>query len=274
MPRLPLSGPTSSNPSGDSARVSTPISTASTSASSKKSRWVRSSARPTRFWTRRSGGSGRTRIQSFSWIHLYDPHTPYEPPPPFAEKYPQSPYVGEIAFVDSELSRLGRFLDENNLSENSLLVIAGDHGESLGEHGESSHGFFIYQEAIHVPLIFVTPFSRFKGLSAPAVVSLIDVMPTVLEMTGLPVPAEVQGESLVPFFFRPEDDPERYAYSETYYPRFHYGWSELRSFQDKRHKLIIAPQKELYDLAADADEMRDLAAVETGVVGRLNGAAE
>jgi len=210
----------------------------------------------------------------FSWIHLYDPHTPYEPPPPFAEKYPQSPYVGEIAFVDSELSRLGRFLDENNLIENSLLVIAGDHGESLGEHGESSHGFFIYQEAIHVPLIFVTPFSRFKGLSAPAVVSLIDIMPTVLEMTGLPVPKEVQGESLVPFFFRPEDDPERYAYSETYYPRFHYGWSELRSFQDKRHKLIIAPQKELYDLAADADEMRDLAAVETGVVARLNGAAE
>jgi len=210
----------------------------------------------------------------FAWIHLYDPHTPYEPPPPFAEKYPQNPYVGEIAFVDSELSRLGRFLEENSLNESSFLIIAGDHGESLGEHREAAHGFFIYQEAVHVPLIFVMPIPRFKGLSAPAVVSLVDVMPTVLEMAGLPVPREVQGESLVPFFFRPAADPDRYAYSETYYPRFHYGWSELKGFQNKRYKLIIAPQKELYDLAADADEMRDLSSVEAGVLARLDAAAK
>jgi arylsulfatase A-like enzyme/predicted Zn-dependent protease len=209
----------------------------------------------------------------FTWIHLYDPHTPYAPPPPFDEKYAQNPYVGEIAFVDSQLARLGRFLEENGLAEGSFLVIAGDHGESLGEHREAAHGFFIYQETLHVPLIFVTPFPRFKGLSAPAVVSLVDVMPTVLEMAGLPVPAEVQGESLVPFFFRPADEPDRYAYSETYYPRFHYGWSELCGFQNKMYKLIIAPQKELYDLAADADEMRDLSSIETGVLARLDAAA-
>jgi len=209
----------------------------------------------------------------FTWIHLYDPHTPYEPPPPFAEKYSKNPYLGEIAFVDSQLARLGRFLEENDLAERSFLVIAGDHGESLGEHREVTHGFFIYQEALHVPLIFVTPIPRFKGLSAPAVVSLVDVMPTVLEMAGLPVPPQVQGESLLPFFFRPGDDPDRYAYSETYYPRFHYGWSELRGFQNKRYKLIIAPQKELYDLAADADETKDLASVETGVLARLDAAA-
>ena len=209
----------------------------------------------------------------FAWIHLYDPHTPYEPPPPFAEKYSKNPYVGEIAFVDSQMARLDRFLEENGLLERSFLVIAGDHGESLGEHREATHGFFIYQEALHVPLIFVTPIPRFKGLSAPALVSLVDVMPTMLEMAGLPVPPQVQGESLVPFFFRPADDPDRYAYSETYYPRFHYGWSELRGFQNKRYKLIIAPQKELYDLASDADEMRDLASVETGVLARLDAAA-
>ena len=209
----------------------------------------------------------------FTWIHLYDPHTPYEPPPPFAEKYAKNPYLGEIAFVDSQLARLGRFLQENDLIERSFLVIAGDHGESLGEHREATHGFFIYQEALHVPLIFVTPISRFKGLSTPAVVSLVDVMPTVLEMAGLPVPPQVQGESLVPSFFRPADDPDRYAYSETYYPRFHYGWSELRGFQNKRYKLINAPQKELYDLAADADETRDLASVETDVLARLDEAA-
>jgi len=209
----------------------------------------------------------------FAWIHLYDPHTPYEPPPPYDEKYARSPYLGEIAFMDAQLARLGAFLEENGLKEDSFLVIAGDHGESLGEHKESTHGFFIYQEALHVPLIFVTPFPALQGLSASALVSLVDIMPTVLEIAGLPVPAEVQGESLVPFLFRPAEDPERYAYSETYYPRFHYGWSELKSFQDKTHKLIIAPQKELYDLTTDADEMRDLASAEADVLARLDAAA-
>jgi arylsulfatase A-like enzyme len=104
----------------------------------------------------------------FAWIHLYDPHTPYEPPPPFDEKYARSPYLGEIAFLDSQLARLDRFLEENGLKGNSFLVIAGDHGESLGEHKESTHGFFIYQEALHVPLIFVTPFPALQGLSASA----------------------------------------------------------------------------------------------------------
>ena len=209
----------------------------------------------------------------FTWIHLYDPHTPYEPPQPFAERYPKSPYLGEIAFVDSELARVERFLEENGLAQDTLLVIAGDHGESLGEHGESSHGFFIYQEALHVPLIFVTPMARFRGLSVPAVVSLVDVMPTLLEMTGLPVPPEVQGESLVPLFFKPEDDRVRYAYSETYYPRYHYGWSELSGFQNDRYKLIIAPQKELYDLTSDGDEMRDLSSAKPGVLAELEKAA-
>jgi len=209
----------------------------------------------------------------FSWIHLYDPHTPYEPPPPFAEKYARNPYLGEIAFVDSQLARLEKFLEGNGLAERSFLVIAGDHGESLGEHEEATHGFFIYQEATHVPLIFVTPFAGLQGLSAPVVASLVDVMPTVLEMAGLPVPNEVQGESLVPFFLQPAKAPDRYAYSETYYPRYHYGWSELSGYQDKRHKLIIAPEKELYDLAADPDETSNLASIETGRLAELEAAA-
>ncbi len=210
----------------------------------------------------------------FAWIHIYDPHTPYEPPPPFAEKYAKNPYLGEIAFADSQLARLELFLEGNGLTNSSFLVIAGDHGESLGEHEEATHGFFIYQEATHVPLIFVTPFARFQGLSIPAVVSLVDVMPTVLEMAGLTVPGQVQGESLVPFFFQPARDPDRYAYSETYYPRFHYGWSELSGYQDRRHKLIIAPDKELYDLAADPDEARNLAQTEAGLLAKLEASAE
>jgi len=209
----------------------------------------------------------------FAWIHLYDPHTPYKPPPPFDTQYPKSPYLGEIAFADSQLGRLWQFLERASLIENSFLVFASDHGESLGEHQEATHGFFVYQGAIHVPLIFVTPFKKFQGLSSSQVVSLVDVMPTMLEMAGFASPPEVQGESLIPFFFKPAKESTSCAYSETFYPRFHYGWSELKSFQDKRHKLIIAPEMELYDLDRDAAEAKNLAPAEKKVLADLESEA-
>jgi arylsulfatase A-like enzyme/predicted Zn-dependent protease len=209
----------------------------------------------------------------FTWIHLYDPHTPYQPPEPFKSTYSKNPYLGEIAFADSQLARLWSWLEGAGLVKNSILVFAGDHGESLGEHRESTHGFFVYQAAVHVPLIFVTPFPKLQRVSSAAVVSLIDVMPTVLEMAGLPRPPEVQGQSLVPLFFHPGRESSRYAYSETYYPRYHFGWSELRSFQDARHKLIIAPERELYDLAADPREGKNLGAVEAKTLAGLEAAA-
>ena len=195
----------------------------------------------------------------FTWVHLYDPHSPYQPPEPFKSGYAKNPYAGEIAFADSQLARLWTWLEGAGLVDTSILVFAGDHGESLGEHRESTHGFFVYQEAIRVPLIIVTPFPKIQGVSPTAVVSLIDVMPTVMEMAGLSRPPEVQGRSLVPLFFHPGRRASRFAYSETYYPRYHFGWSELRSLQDGRHKLIIAPDPELYDLAADAAEGNNLA---------------
>ena len=193
----------------------------------------------------------------FSWIHLYDPHTPYEPPAPYDEMYSGRPYLGEIAFTDSQLERLWTFLKDRNLLENTLLVFAADHGESLGEHKESAHGFFIYEEGVHVPLIFVTPFEKFQGLNRVRPVSLVDVMPTILDMTGIPAPEQIQGRSLVPDFVR-EGEAQSTAYAETFYPRFHYGWSELKSVQDGRFKLIMAPELELYDLEADPDEMVNL----------------
>jgi arylsulfatase A-like enzyme/Flp pilus assembly protein TadD len=196
----------------------------------------------------------------FSWIHLYDPHTPYEPPPPFDKKY-RHPYLGEIAFADSQLGRLWDFLETNKLRDKTLIVFCSDHGESLGAHQEGSHGFFIYQETLHVPLIVVTPFGRLKNVVSPQVVTLADIMPTVLDMVGLPIPAEVQGRSLVPLFFDPnrEESGAGYAYSETYYPRFHYGWSDLKSYQDRRFKLILAPDLELYDVFNDPQEQKNLA---------------
>jgi arylsulfatase A-like enzyme/predicted Zn-dependent protease len=194
----------------------------------------------------------------FTWVHLYDPHTPYKPPSPFREKYPKRPYVGEIAYTDSQLGRLWRYLEENNLIDSTILIFAADHGESLGEHQESTHGFFVYQEGIHVPLIFVTPFDDLHGIRREEVVSLVDIMPTVLEMDGMPIPSQVQGKSLLPLFFDEKENEESFAYAETYYPRFHYGWSELKSIQEDRFKLIIAPELELYDLASDPDEKINL----------------
>lgn len=199
---------------------------------------------------------GETKF--FSWIHLYDPHTPYDPPSPFKEKYPNRNYLGEIAYTDYQLGRLWRYLQDNDLISNTILVFVSDHGESLGEHKESTHGFFIYQEGIHVPLIFVTPFEKLHNITRTSVASLVDVMPTILDMADVPIPSQVQGHSLLSLLEEDEELNSNYAYSETFYPRFHYGWSELRSVQDSRFKLIIAPRLELYDLSDDPEERNNL----------------
>jgi len=211
----------------------------------------------------------------FAWIHLYDPHTPYKPPEPFASEYPLNPYLGEIAFTDTQLARLWDFIERNGLRDDLFLVFAADHGESLGEHGEMTHGFFIYQASLHVPLIIATPFPQLQGVTVKGSVALSDVMPTVLDMTGIPVPPQVQGESLVPSFFRPGAGPaRRLVYSETFYPRYHYGWSDLRSVQDGRFKLILAPVPELYDLRADPGEARNLVYLEKAVFEDISARAE
>lgn len=194
----------------------------------------------------------------FSWIHLYDPHTPYDPPSPFLERYPNQPYVGEIAYTDSQLARLWEYLERNDLIENTLLIFTSDHGESLGEHNEGTHGFFIYQAGVHVPLILVSPFSELKGKVRSSVVSLVDILPTVLEWVDLPIPPQVQGRSLVPLLMSEETRDDDIAYCETFYPRYHYGWSELQSIQDKKFKLIAAPNLELYDLTLDPQEGNNL----------------
>jgi len=193
----------------------------------------------------------------FTWIHLYDPHTPYDPPSPYREMYPNQPYIGEIAYTDSQIARLWDYLEENGLVNNTILVFTSDHGESLGEHREKAHGFFIYQSGVHVPLIFITPFEHLNGLSRSSVVSLTDIMPTLLELARVPVPDQVQGKSLLPLFFS-ESKNEYFSYSETYYPRFHYGWSELKSYQNGRFKLIVAPKLEFYDLASDPRELNNI----------------
>jgi arylsulfatase A-like enzyme/predicted Zn-dependent protease len=208
--------------------------------------------------------------QFFFFAHLYDPHTPYDPPDPYREQYSRDLYAGEIAYVDSQLGRLWDFLKAQRLLERTMVVFTSDHGESLGEHGEETHGFFIYQGAVEVPLIIVPPRSRLRGKVLSPVVSLADLMPTILDLAGLPVPRGVQGRSLVPLFRSKDNSSTRpSAYSETFYPRFHYGWNEIQSIQDNRFKLILSPQPELYDLLNDPREAKDLAGREPAVVRQL-----
>lgn len=217
---------------------------------------------------------GHKNGRFLAWIHLYDPHSPCDPPPPYDREYAGRPYLGAVAFMDSQLDRLWRMLDANGLFKNSLVVIAGDHGESLGEHGERTHGFFVYEAAIRVPLIIATPYKEYRASVAPAAVGLVDVLPTVAELAGLRIPPEAQGKSLVPTLLGKPAPQPGLVYSETYYPRFHYGWSELRAVLDGRHKLILAPVPELYDLAADPGEGTNLAGARPDLLKDMRTAAE
>ena len=218
----------------------------------------------------------------FLWVHLYDPHHPYDPPAPYAAEYRDHPYDGEIAFADAQVGRLISYLKKEKLYDHTLIVLAGDHGEGLGEHGEKTHGFFIYNSTLHVPLIFkgvakdpakgvaknaskgaangaaksVAEYPPHRNVITP--VSLVDLLPTVLDSLQVPVPADVQGKSLKPLL---EEGPPTGAgdlYSETYLPRIHFNWSELRGILKDRYHFIDAPRPELYDLQSDPGELNNL----------------
>lgn len=220
-------------------------------------------------WLEGEGGS-----PFFLWVHLYDPHTPYAPPEPYRSEYAGKPYLGEIAYTDAQIGRLLEGLSERGVSDDTFVVVTGDHGESLGEHGEIEHGFFVYEESIHVPLIISLPFAELHGIRRSQLVSLVDVMPTVLEMSGLDLPPALQGLSLVPLFSGQPDDWRQYVYAETFYPRYHFGWSELQSVQDERYKLILSPEPELYDLLADPDESVNLVGERVSITAMLEREAE
>jgi arylsulfatase A-like enzyme/Tfp pilus assembly protein PilF len=198
----------------------------------------------------------------FLWVHLYDAHTPYDPPQEFKKLYPDDFYSGEIAFMDQQVGRLIDSLDVNGLNKDTLIFIVGDHGESLGEHQEQGHGFFIYEETLNVPFIISVPFRQFQGIRKKEITSLVDLMPTILEMTRLKSEIRFQGKSLVNAFAKTNSKAERFVYSETFYPRFHFGWSELQSIQDGNYKLVLQSDPEFFDLQKDPDEMNNLASKE------------
>ncbi len=193
----------------------------------------------------------------FLWMHLYDPHYPYRPPPPYSEEYKDRLYDGEIAFADAQVGRLIRFLKGKGLYRNTLIVLSGDHGESLGEHGEKTHGFFIYNATLHVPLILHLPGST-SAKTVPELVSLADLTPTVLQALRVEVPSQVQGRNLLPLMTPRKEDEPRSLYAETFLPRLHFNWSELRSVETENYHFIDAPKPELYDLTKDPGETQNL----------------
>ena len=201
---------------------------------------------------------GHRQAPFFAWIHLYDAHSPYEPPEPFLSEYraggPAGLYDGEIAFADQQLGRAVSWLQANGLDKKTVVIVMGDHGEGLGSHGEGTHGYFVYDYALHVPFLVATPFRELRGVRVDSQVSAVDVFPTVVALTGIEGPGNVQGRSLLPAMFHPRTDTTTYAYGESMTPSLQFGWSSLQSLRSSRYKLIKAPRPELYDLTADPAE--------------------
>jgi choline-sulfatase len=203
----------------------------------------------------------------FVWLHFYDPHDPYEPPPPFSDIYKDRLYDGEIAYADSALGQFLAYLKKQGWYEGAMIVVVGDHGEGLGEHREDTHGIFLYDSTTHVPLIVKLPDEREAGRTVEAQVRTTDIMPTVLSLLGIPAPPSLDGDSLEPFLTGIEATP-RTVVGETDYP-LRFGWAPLRSVRKEGFQFIEAPKPELYDLHADPGELRNQYQPWDGTVQKL-----
>mgnify|MGYP002381296395 CR=1 FL=1 len=200
---------------------------------------------------------GRTSDKPFFlWTHIYDPHIPYTPPAEFAQKYAGRPYDGEIAYADQQLGRLFEAVARKSPAEKTIIAVLSDHGESLGEHGEHTHGVFLYDSTMRIAFMMSGP-----GIPAGAHVKQqarsIDFLPTLLDLMGGRAPANVQGRSLAPAFAAKPVETD-IAYGESLYPKMNMNWSELRSIRTNRWKYIRAPKPELYDLTTDPGETKNI----------------
>lgn len=200
----------------------------------------------------------------FAWVHYFDAHAPYEGPEPYASRFASSPYDGEIAYVDAQL---GRLLDATAARPTLILVVA-DHGESLGEHGEATHGFFVYDATLRVPLLIAGP-GVAPGIVSPVLARGIDVAPTLLDLAGLPALPAADGRSLRDAA-NGEALPEAPAYAESLFAQRNLGWAPLYAWRTRSHKLIHAPTLELYDIATDPGETRNVAASAAQAVADLS----
>ena len=188
----------------------------------------------------------------FLFLHLFEPHTPYEPVEPFRSKYASRPYDGEIATADAIVGRFFAELDKRGLYDRSLIVLCGDHGEGLGDHGEAEHGVLLYREVLHVPLIVKLPARKMAGQRVAATAQLVDILPTIVSTIGGTPPAGLPGRSLIDL------KSDHAIYSETLYPRLHLGWSQLRSLTDAHDHYIESPAPELFDIVKDPRETQNV----------------
>jgi choline-sulfatase len=195
----------------------------------------------------------------FVWVHLFDPHDPYEPPPPFSEKYKDHLYDGEIAYADTAVAHWIAFLKKAGVYDNAIIVVTGDHGEGLGEHGEETHGLFLYDSTLHIPLLLKMPAAAHRRTVIDAQVRTTDILPTILSETGIAAPPELNGASLLPLIpdAAQSQASNRALFGETDYP-LRWGWAPLRALRANNTKLIEAPRPELYDLEADPKELKNL----------------
>jgi arylsulfatase A-like enzyme/Flp pilus assembly protein TadD len=208
----------------------------------------------------------------FAWVHLYDAHAPYDAPPPFNTPFKGRPYDGEIAYVDTQIGRLLAQLRSTGALDRTAVVVIGDHGEALGDHGEEDHGIFLYDGVMRIPWIVRAP-----GL-APRVVAEqvrgVDLMPTVLALAGDAPRDRLDGEDLAPLLRGESRRDPPAAYGESWYPQLHFGWSRLRSLRVGEWKYIDAPKPELYDLRTDKGELKNVLNDRASVAARLAGELE
>ena len=231
----------------------------------------------------------------YLWVHLNDPHEPYAPPDAYRRRAPTA-YAGEVMYADAQVARLLDALDTLKLRRNTVIVYAADHGESIDEHGEPTHGIFLYGVTLDVPLIIAPPPGAtigsppltLNGRRVRGLARLVDITPTLLDLIGLPVPPGLDGVSLLPMAALEATAASSSAapakaeggedaivgpvsVAETYYPRFHLGWSELFAVETGRWKFVRAPRPELYDLVADARELHDVSAQYPQIAAALSG---
>jgi choline-sulfatase len=211
--------------------------------------------------------TGQSTAPWFLWMHYYDPHAPYEPPADLAERFRASPYDGEVAFVDRQLARLLQAIDAGGESARTIVLVTADHGESLGEHGEGTHGIFIYDATLRVPWVMAGPRVP-AGRVSPTVARSIDVLPTLADYAGLPARSDLDGRSLRPAAEGREMSDEG-TYAESLYPELELGWAPLHAWRTKGLKYIKAPRAELYDLEKDPQETTNRVAEERARVEDL-----
>ena len=223
----------------------------------------------------------------FIWLHFYDAHEPYDPPEPFKSHFAPEFYDGEIAYTDSVVGSILDVLQRHGLYRNAVIAIAADHGEAFGEHGEKWHGMFLYDETIHVPLLLKLPGEKFGGKRVESRVALADLAPSLLQAASIPIPASMQGQSLLDLIDTPrktadsrkpsssaKKPDDRAIYSETDYPHRAFGWSALHSWRAQKYLYVQGPRKELYDETTDPGAVQNVAESAKAVVSTLDGQLE